>query len=183
MLFAYLVNQNGRLWPLVFGNQLCGVVLFACLDGAQVSLECLLSPGDLGGVADGGECRDGGVGAGVFEEGDEGAVAAHRVAGDGHAGRVHREQGGHQVGQLLGHVVVHLVVLAPLAGSGVDVEPGPAAKVVTVVLSGNVQPSGTATGNKIVDLGTIVCPNMNRFGRIINRSGWEREGCSWLSDS
>ena len=32
------------------------------------------------------------------------------------------------------------------------------------------------------DFGTIVCPNLNWFGRIINRSGWEREGSSLLGD-
>ena len=36
--------------------------------------------------------------------------------------------------------------------------------------------------NQVDGCSTIVCPNMNWFGRIINRSGWEREGSSLLGD-
>ena len=72
----------------------------------------------------------------------QGAMAAHAVAGDGDAGVVKLVEGGEErLGQLLGDVGVHFVVLSPWLFGRVDVEAGTGAKVVGLVLAFDLQAS------------------------------------------
>lgn len=126
-------------------HELGGVVLLPLgLVVAEVAAEGLLAPGAAGGVADGGPGRDAPVGPRVLEVQRQRAVAAHGVARDGDAAHVELlELGGQQLGELVGEVGLHAVVVGVGGLDGVDVEGGGAAEVVGVVLAGEV---GAARG-------------------------------------
>lgn len=120
---------------------------------AQVPREGLLPPRALAGVADGRKGAHALVLAGVLEEEGEGAVAAHGVAGDGDALGVQLlEVGEEELRQLRGEVRLHAVVGVPGVLGCVDVEGRRAAKVVCVVLAGEV---GAARGRVWVEEGEV----------------------------
>lgn len=110
---------------------------------AEVTRKRLLAPRALRRVGDGGPGADALVHAGVLEEQCEGAVAAHGVSRDGDAAGVELlEVLKDELGQLGGEVRLHLVVLLPGVADGVNVKGRGAAKVVAVVLAGQVGAAG-----------------------------------------
>lgn len=116
---------------------------------SQVPAKRLLAPGALGGVRDGRPGADALVGARVLEVERQGAVAAHGVTGDGDPLAVNLgELLEDEIGELLGEVRLHLVVLAPRVLGGVDVEGGGAAKVVGVVLARVIGAAGAGVGEE-----------------------------------
>ena len=69
--------------------------------------ESLLSPGNLGGVAD--RCKGGHAAehARILEVGNQGPVPSHGMPGHTRSRGVHREQAGDEARQLLRHVIIH----------------------------------------------------------------------------
>ena len=138
------VDEAGQLRAaLELGpDQFCGVAAGpqGLILAAKVAAERLLAPGALARVADGRQRADAAVLARVLQEQGEGAVAAHAVAGNGHARLVELVAKGAEdgLGQLLGDVRLHVVVLLPGLGRGVNVEAGALAKVPAVLLARQV---------------------------------------------
>src|SRR3546814_19165819 len=81
-LFRSLINQQ-RQTLLHGANQLHGVVLLPHFPiAAQVRLEGLVPPGNLGGGDDGREGRDASITARVAQGDDQSAVSSHGMAAD-----------------------------------------------------------------------------------------------------
>ncbi len=172
-LCTYNVNQAGKV-ALPVLDQLRGVVLLPrLLVIAQVAAKGLDAPGPLAGVADGRKGADRLVLAGVLEEEGEGAVAAHRVAGNGDARGVELlELGKDGGGQLLRDVRVHLVVGVVRRLDRVNVKGRGAAKVVAVVLAGQVEPARRRVREQQREAerrGVVLQEAL--FGRIVGRAG------------
>lgn len=109
---------------------------------SQVSSKGLLTPGALAGVADGRPGTDTLVLAGVLQEQRQGTMATHGMSRDGDPARIQLlEFSKDSLGQLLGQVRLHAVVLAPGVLGRVDVEARGAAKVPRLVLAGEVEPA------------------------------------------
>lgn len=144
---TYDVDQSlqGTL-PIL--DQLSSVMLLPLLlVVSKIARECLLTPGTLGWVRDGGPGADTLVGARVLEVQSQGTVTAHGVARDGDAGRVKLlEVIKDELGELLAEIGLHVVVLAPGVLLGVDVEAGGATKVPRLVLAGEVEATGRRVG-------------------------------------
>lgn len=165
-------------------DQLRGVVLgplgLAAVAGAQVAGKGLLAPGAVDRVGDGREGGGAPVLARVLEVEGQGAVAAHGVAGDGDAAGVEEgavlggaEEG---VGQLLGQVRLHAVVLAEGRLGGVDVEGGGLAKVPGVALAGEVEaPRGgvRVEDGDVVERGGVLEEAL--LGAVVRGAGQARE--------
>lgn len=132
-------------------DQLGGVVLLPHLLGpvlAQVAGKGLLAPRAVDGVGDGREGRARLVQGRVLEVQGQRAVAAHRVARDGHAVLVQLVPEGAEQGrgQLLGEVRLHLVVLVKGGLGGVHVEAGRLAEIPAVLLAGQVEAARGGVG-------------------------------------
>lgn len=69
-------------------------------------------------------------------------MATHGVARDGLASVIDGELRGNEGGKLLGDVRVHVVVLLPLVGGGIDVEASARAEVVALILTLDVSTAG-----------------------------------------
>lgn len=124
-------------------HQLRRIVLLPLLPIlAEIPRKGLFSPGTRQRVRNGRPRADALVLARVLEIQRQGAVSAHGVARNGHAFGVQLlEVGEDDVGQLVGDVRLHLVVLGPRLLRGVDVKGRAAAKVPGVVLARVVRPA------------------------------------------
>mmetsp|Transcript_50528 Transcript_50528/g.132887 ORF Transcript_50528/g.132887 Transcript_50528/m.132887 type:complete len:223 (+) Transcript_50528:38-706(+) len=134
VVLCALVAENVQISPFVRLDQLGCIVLLPCLFViAQVQAQSLCPPRHIHRVADRCKRRHGGVAIRVLQSNCQGTVAAHGVARDGAEGR-HREIGLNKLGQLLHHVVVHVVMLLVLLCRGVEIEARPHAEVVDLRL-------------------------------------------------
>lgn len=118
-------------------HQLRRIVLLPLLPIlTEIPRKRLLAPGTRRRVRNGRPRTDALILARVLEIQRQGAVSAHGVARNGHALRIQllevRED---DVGQLVGDIRLHLVVLGPRLLRGVDVKGRAAAKVPGVVLA------------------------------------------------
>lgn len=115
----------------------------------QVSRKRLSAPRALARVRNGGKRAYRLVLAWVLQKQRQRPVAAHGVAGDGDARSIQLlESGKHQLGQLLGHVRVHLVVGIKGCLEGVNVKGRGAAKIPRVVLAVEVEPARRGVGEE-----------------------------------
>ena len=80
-------------------------------------------------MGDRGEGRNAAVAIGMTQSDQQGAVAAHRMAADATTLRIDGKMGLHQLGQLLHHIGVHLIVAAPGVPGGVHIKTSPMAEV------------------------------------------------------
>mmetsp|Transcript_15231 Transcript_15231/g.31968 ORF Transcript_15231/g.31968 Transcript_15231/m.31968 type:complete len:467 (+) Transcript_15231:755-2155(+) len=118
-----LVNKDAQGWSVVLLDELNGVVLLPrALVGAQVQGESLLAPRSLGRIRNGGEGGDGLENARILQGDGQCAMATHAVAQDPRLPREDRQRRRHQLWELLGDIVEHVVMLLVLLGGGVEVE-------------------------------------------------------------
>src|SRR5690554_834700 len=109
-----------------------GVIGGPLVGRLQVGAQRVLAPLDFGGGDDRREGRDRAVFSGVFQADDQRAEPAHGVAGDRLARRVDRKVFGDELGQFVDDIRVHLIMLGPGLGGGVDVESGALSKVPAI---------------------------------------------------
>lgn len=103
---------------------------------AQISRKRLLTPRAIGRVRNGRPGTDALIHAGILKEQRQRTVSTHRVARDGNAARIQLlEVVKDGLGQFLGQVRLHLVVLLPWVADGVNVKRRRATKVVAVVFA------------------------------------------------
>lgn len=143
----------------------------------QVAAKRLLPPGTLGRVRDGRPGADTLVRARVLEVEGQRAVAAHGVARDGDVLAVELGEGAEdEVRQLLGEVRLHLVVRLPGVLGGVNVKGRGAAKVVGVVLAGQVRAAGARVREQQSEAeGRGVRVEEALLGDIVGRAGEARQ--------